>query len=217
MLGSPYQSLRPGYAQAVGNAHAVISIERSLGVGIELAVQRFARDLGAQSVLSWLYLVSQIAVTWTVLVWLYARRRAAYALARNLVLETWAAALGVFALFPVAPPFAAGDSLPALAVDRHARMVYDGFAAMPSLHTACAVSVALAWWRAYRGSRVRWLGWAWVVVIVFTIVATGNHYVLDAVAGAVLTLLFYFGVERRDRLGRALRAARSWVRALQAR
>jgi len=114
----------------------------------------------------------------------------------TLVLGTGAALLG-FALFPTLPPrlFAPGsgyvDTLqrfgglwsyrtPALEHIAHP------YAAMPSLHLVWASWVGLAAWCCARRSWVRWLGPAHVAMTVLVVVATGNHWLLDAVAGTAV-------------------------------
>jgi hypothetical protein len=61
----------------------------------------------------------------------------------------------------------------------------NNYAAMPSLHVAwatwCAVAVVVA-------TRGRWRHLAWLYPLTTTVVvlATANHYLLDALAGALL-------------------------------
>ncbi len=68
-------------------------------------------------------------------------------------------------------------------------------AAMPSLHIAWAAWSSLAAWRILGGFRHRWtlLVWIYPVVTTVAVLATGNHFLLDAVAGlavmAVCTLI----------------------------
>jgi membrane-associated phospholipid phosphatase len=57
-------------------------------------------------------------------------------------------------------------------------------AAMPSLHIAWAAWSALALWRILAGRRWAWLVWAYPAVTSVAVMATGNHYLLDVVAGA---------------------------------
>jgi membrane-associated phospholipid phosphatase len=59
-------------------------------------------------------------------------------------------------------------------------------AAMPSLHMAGAVLVALVLWRALPSSRP--LAVAYPAAMALTLVYTGEHYVVDVVAGAALAV-----------------------------
>ena len=59
-------------------------------------------------------------------------------------------------------------------------------AAMPSLHMAGAVLVALLVWRA--APRFRALAVAYPLAMALTLVYTGEHYVADVVVGAALAV-----------------------------
>jgi membrane-associated phospholipid phosphatase len=54
---------------------------------------------------------------------------------------------------------------------------------MPSLHMAWAAWSALALWRICAGRRFRWLVWLSPAATSVAVVSTGNHYVLDVIAG----------------------------------
>jgi hypothetical protein len=56
-------------------------------------------------------------------------------------------------------------------------------AAMPSLHIAWAVWSALAFWRVFCRHRWAQLVWIYPAVTALAVMATGNHYLLDVVAG----------------------------------
>jgi hypothetical protein len=62
-------------------------------------------------------------------------------------------------------------------------------AAMPSLHMAWAVWSTLAVWRVFRGRR--WAGtvWAYPVITALAVMATGNHFLFDLLAGVVTALV----------------------------
>ncbi|HEX4110579.1 MAG TPA: phosphatase PAP2 family protein [Solirubrobacteraceae bacterium] len=73
----------------------------------------------------------------------------------------------------------------------------------PSLHIAWAVWVSIAAWRL---TRRRWLRAAAVIypfITTFAVMATANHFLLDAIGGALLT---FACVPPADRLMRAVRA-----------
>ena len=62
------------------------------------------------------------------------------------------------------------------------------FAAMPSLHLAWAVWSAMFAARLIRRRSLRSVAYTYPVVTTIVVMATANHYLLDAVAGAVLAL-----------------------------
>jgi hypothetical protein len=69
---------------------------------------------------------------------------------------------------------------------------YNPLAAVPSLHVgfAFAVGIALAAASRHRWSRVLWLAWGPLVTL--TVIATGNHFVFDVIAGVCATALGYW-------------------------
>jgi membrane-associated phospholipid phosphatase len=73
------------------------------------------------------------------------------------------------------------------------------FAAMPSLHVGWSTWVALALWPMVRHRWGRVLLALYPTAVVFGIVVTGNHWLLDALGGWVVLALAYL-------LARALRA-----------
>jgi hypothetical protein len=137
------------------------------------------------------------------LVVLYRRDRARYATSRNALAWTSAIAVAVFALFPTMPP----RLLPAAfhftnvvgqGVDRPlVPALYNGFAAMPSLHAAYATWVLCALWPVVRSRWLRGLLVAHAVTIVAVVIVTANHYYLDVVAGVVVALVGLLIARRR--------------------
>ena len=77
----------------------------------------------------------------------------------------------------------------------------DQLAAMPSLHVAWAAWCGLALWQLYRRRAVAVLAIAYPLLTAFVVIATGNHYLLDVLAGFA-TVLLALGVHWA--LGRAL-------------
>jgi hypothetical protein len=117
------------------------------------------------------------------LLWVFLRRRHAYARVRTtLVLTTFACLL--IQLLPVAPPRLLDGYVDT--ADRYGQSVYgfglapDQLSAMPSVHVAWAVLVGWYAWRLTR-SKWRWLAVAHALVTMFVVVCTANHWWLDGV------------------------------------
>lgn len=66
---------------------------------------------------------------------------------------------------------------------------------MPSMHVAFALFVALGVIRLSR-SRLRWAALGYWVLVNIVVVGTGNHYIVDGIAGSLLTLAAYALVPR---------------------
>ena len=57
-------------------------------------------------------------------------------------------------------------------------------AAMPSVHQGLTVLAVIA--LARHDARTRWVGWAYTVLMLFSITYLGEHYVVDGLAGAAI-------------------------------
>ena len=111
-----------------------------------------------------------------------------------------ALALVVYVLYPVAPPRLAiagfqdtvSEHGPLNISSKLLQGLYNPVAAIPSLHFGYALLVggAVAWLAHPRAMRIA--GALYPVVMLFVIVATGNHYYFDAAAGAVVALAAAF-------------------------
>ncbi len=65
-------------------------------------------------------------------------------------------------------------------------------AAMPSLHVAWAVWAALALWSVTRRRWLRWLLAGYPLVMIWAVIVTGNHWLLDTVGGVAVVAVAYF-------------------------
>ena len=99
-----------------------------------------------------------------------------------------------YAVYPTARPRLAGLGIAdtvsgktslSLSSDLVSHM-YNPYAAMPSMHIGFSVLVAVALWQLAARRAIRLAGLAYPLFILLVIVATGNHFFLDAAAGAVV-------------------------------
>ena len=178
---------------AFENAGRVIDLERSLGLPGEQAVQSLL--LAAEPlvpVANAYYATAHLPVTLGALLWLLLARPTSYPRTRRALLGATGVALAIYLLVPVAPPRMLPGFIDTAAA--YGQSVYgttgasalaNQYAAFPSLHVGWAVLVAAA---CIVAGRTRWR-WLWLVhpaLTVVVVVATGNHFWLDAVLGAVL-------------------------------
>ena len=186
---------------AVRRGAAVLSGERLLHLAVEPSlVAAVAAHRVLSQLLSLYYDWAHVGVALVVGVWLYLRRPAVYRRARTALLAANVVALGVFAAWPVAPPRLVpgagvvdvvgrsgtwGSWSTIGAVARHSAQ----YGAMPSLHLAWAVWVALAVHAAGAVRVARRLSLLHVALTATVVLTTGNHYVLDVVAGTALALV----------------------------
>jgi hypothetical protein len=174
----------------------IFDLERLLHLDIERWLNLWLSGHETLAVVaSWYYQLLHVSVTMTVLLACYICRPDLYRAARNALVSISVIGLMIFWVFPVAPPrLLPGGGYVDTAVATGAVGLVDSasanpYAAMPSLHLAWAVwSVMFAGFLISRPS-LRWLLYAYPVVTTIDVMATANHYLLDAVAGAVLALM----------------------------
>jgi membrane-associated phospholipid phosphatase len=183
---------------AVEHASKLISVENALHLNPEKAIQRFTLHH------EWLmqfannfYLYGHLPVLIGVAVWLYWWRPWAYPWFRNAFLLSALFGLSIYVLLPVAPPrfmpgFVDTMALYGFNVDGSAAgPLYNPYAAMPSLHVGWSLLAGIAMIAGARSWWLRSAGIALPALMIASVIMTGNHYLLDAVAGigVVLTSL----------------------------
>jgi membrane-associated phospholipid phosphatase len=182
-------------------AHAawIVQAERDLGVATEASVQRGLDGTWVIWILNHLYLAAQLVVVPGALVFLYRRSRIGYERLRNTILATWLISIPVYALYPVAPPRLADIGMldtitqqTGFAMDsKLTTSFYNELAAVPSLHVGFAVAVGFALFAALKHPALKVLALLWGPVIGLAVVATGNHFVFDMVAGVAASAAGY--------------------------
>ncbi|MET1133545.1 MAG: phosphatase PAP2 family protein [Aeromicrobium sp.] len=200
---------------ARGRAADVLDIERFAHLDIEAWLNHALAPVNAIAVpMSFWYASLHYLVTPAVLAFVYFRHRVDYSRVRNAIVIGSAIGLACYLLMPTAPPRLMPGSGYLDALSRTASFGWWGgdasapaalghitneLAAMPSLHVGWTVWVAWAVWR-YTNVFGRVLACAYVAGTTIVVIATGNHWVLDAVAGAVV---IWLGVFVSGRIGTA--------------
>jgi hypothetical protein len=186
---------------AFANGRAIMHLEHVWHVAPERVLNAALEHVTFVAVVAaYFYSVMHYIVTPSVLVWMYRKHRAEYGKARTALAISTVLGLVGFLLVPTAPPRMIGstglrDTLADTqswgwwggegSVPRGFGAVTNQFAAMPSLHVGwsiwCGVLVAIYAKRRW----VKALGIMYPLVTSVVVMATGNHYLLDAIAGAV--------------------------------
>ena len=178
---------------AIRHAHSIVNTERSLGLFHELDLQQWALHAPSivMSVANWTYFNCQFTLTFGFVLFVYLRRNEFYTRLRNLIATVNLVGLAGYIFYPAAPPrmltdLGFVDSLNQTGVNHHSgliAMLSNPYAAMPSLHTAYAITVGATGFAMTRNRfRFAWVGYP--ALVVFSIVVTANHFFLDAIAGA---------------------------------
>jgi membrane-associated phospholipid phosphatase len=201
---------------AFTNGLRVIHLERHVNAFFELTLQEFLNSSHTLALIaSFTYWNSEFTVVGLALLWVYLRRNQAFAQFRNWILAANVLGLVGYILLPTAPPrmfpdFGFVDTLSSIGAFNHGSGLVEyasnPYAAMPSLHAADAliVGISLALIVRSRWAKALWLLWpAWVW---FCVMATGNHFLLDIVAGIAVAAIAALVVNGR-RVSRRLRPA----------
>lgn len=185
-----------GRGRARRNAVRILALERCAGLDVERWAQAAAlRAPRLVHALNGGYAVFNVGLTVGWLVSLYVNRDPAFHRLRRAAVLAFVGAQPAFLLFPTAPPRALGelvDTLRLSGIDiEHPLLVrlYNPVSAMPSLHLAFAVLTAGMLAERSGTSTGRTAANAYPPLVALVVLATGNHYVLDAVAGAGLGAL----------------------------
>lgn len=165
---------------------------------------------------AYFYSTMHYVITPVVLLWLYRCHSDRYRPARTTLAISTIIGLVGFYVLPTAPPrLLAGSGIPDTLFDvrnwgwwgsegsipRGFDAVANQFAAMPSMHVGWALWCGVLVFRHASRPWVRWTGAAYPVLTTLVVLSTGNHYLVDAVAGAVVMAT-----------GVALTSRLSWVK-----
>jgi hypothetical protein len=182
---------------AFAHARSLISIERGLHLFVEPSIQAWASGSHFVMVLaSWLYVNAQGSITIAALLYLYLRHNRNFYFVRNMFLIAMAIALVGYTVFPTAPPRfmpewgfidTVADLTPVNVSHTSTSMstLFNPYAAVPSMHVAFALMIGWPLALLARSSVVRVLWVVYPFVMTFVIVVTANHFILDALLGAL--------------------------------
>ena len=182
---------------AIRHGRAVQNLQDHLGLSFELSLNHWvAAHESVAQVMDYYYATLHFIITIGVLVWLYVARQDIYRSVRTALFGTTLLALAGFYFYPLAPPrllpnagyidtltrFHTWGSLADPKVAEHSNQ----FAAMPSLHVAWALWCGISLFLCARRTWVRLLGLAYPVATFIVVIGTANHFVVDAIGGAIV-------------------------------
>jgi hypothetical protein len=180
---------------AFENARDLVHFERTIGLFFEPGLQAWAR--GQDWILTganWMYVNSHFVVTTTFLIWLYLARNQAYYFVRNMFMVAMSLALVGYLAYPTAPPrflpeWGFTDSVASLvgeSAESSANVLYNPFAAVPSMHVAFALMIAVPAVALVRNRLIKGLWAMYPLLVTFVVVVTANHFWIDAALGALV-------------------------------
>ena len=182
---------------ALANTADIVAVEQAIGVYVERGVQSaFEAIPFAPTALGLAYVLLHFVGTAVALIWVHRRHPERFPLVRTTFVAATGLALVGYVFYPAAPPRLAelgfSDTVTtSTGLDLSSDLLgalYNPFAAVPSLHFGYAliVGVALAWIAERRW--VRLVGVVYPAAMLVIIVATGNHFLLDAALGGVVVI-----------------------------
>jgi hypothetical protein len=180
---------------AFAHASQLWQVERWMHIDFERSLNHLvAAHFLLANATGYYYGLLHFIVTPLVLGWLYLKRPASFPRMRSALVLATVTATFVFWRWPLAPPRFAVPGMTDILIthnildagDPHGVSgMVDLYAAMPSLHvgwaTWCAVAIVTA-----AQSRWRHLAWLYPLATTFVVMASANHFVLDAVGGAAI-------------------------------
>ena len=191
-------------AQALRNADWIWDVEHSLGLAVEQSVNHAMNSVTWLIVsMNYYYATLHFVVTIGVLVWLCRRHPGRYASARLVLFATTGVALVGYYLYPLAPPrLMNGHAFIDTVLVHHTwgsmasgnlKNMSNQYAAMPSMHIGWSLWCGLIIFGLAATPWAKILGLLYPTLTLVVIVATANHFWLDAVGG-MLCLAFGFAL-----------------------
>lgn len=178
-------------AKAFENGHHIVALETHFVHRLyELTLEHFVDQRHVlETVVSWTYWNSEFTVVGLAVLWVYLRRHDAFVGFRNSILLANLIGLLGYVFVPTAPPRLLGVGFVNTHRDGLVTLAANPYAAMPSLHSADALIVGIvlftvcrSWWA--KAIWALWPGW-----VIFTVMATGNHFWLDCLAGIFVAIV----------------------------
>jgi membrane-associated phospholipid phosphatase len=205
-------------AVAFSNARSIVELEQHTGLFFEQGLQAWA--MGQRVLIdaaNFMYVNSHFVMTTGALVWLYLRHNDRFYFVRNMFMVAMGLALVGYVLLPTAPPrffpeLGFVDTIAYYVNVKHdsglVALFFNPYAAVPSMHVAFALMISVPAMLVVR-RRVAKVLWAiYPLVVAFVVIVTGNHWLMDAVAGAVVAGVS--ALVARHVLSRIWPAAWSW-------
>ncbi len=183
-------------ATAFNNARGIVEFEQSTGLFFEQSLQTWA--MGQRALIdfaNFMYVNSHFVITTSVLVWLYLRHNERFYFVRNMFLIAMGLALVGYVLLPTAPPrffpeLGFVDTIAYYVNVKHdsglVALFFNPYAAVPSMHVAFALMISIPTMLIVRNWAAKVLWALYPLLVTFVVLATGNHWFIDAVLGALV-------------------------------
>lgn len=182
---------------ALRNTGDLVALEQAIGIYVERGVQdAFEAIPFAPALLGLAYVVLHFVGTAVALVWVHRRHPDRFPLVRTTFVVATGLALVGYVLYPAAPPrlsdLGFSDTVTSsTGLDLSSDLLgalYNPFAAVPSLHFGYALIVGVVLAVVAQGRAWRVAGALYPAAMLVIIVATGNHFIVDAALGGLVVV-----------------------------
>ena len=185
--------------EAFQRARDILALEQRLRLDWETAIHEAI--LGSNALIDFAngtYFWGHMPLLVALAIWLWRSHRDIWRTFRNALLISAAAGMVSYFLFPTAPPrlmpeLGYIDTLALRAAPAYQAqevgLFVNPYAALPSLHVGWALLAGLAVWRTSKHPLIRAVAVAIPLSQSWAVVATANHWTLDAVAGLAVCAL----------------------------
>lgn len=198
-----------GSRMGIEHARHVVDIERTHGFFVEpawqMAALRSHHLLGLTIPWRWqiqaangMYAFGHVIFITAFALWIFFFRTDLFPFVRNAIIAIDALALPGYKVYPMAPPRATTglfyNGHPYHFVDTSIYWIKsegNQFAAMPSVHIAYAMTVALVLAWTLRPLLPRILVFLYPVIMMVTVAVTGNHYIMDGLGALAVISIAY--------------------------
>ncbi len=183
---------------ALRNTSDIVAFEQAVGVYVERGVQEAVEAVPfVPALLGVAYVLLHFLGTGIALVWVHRGHPDRFPLVRTTFVVATGLALVGYVLYPAAPPRLAelgfSDTVTSsTGLDLSSDLLgalYNPFAAVPSLHFGYALIVGAVLVAVSGHRALRFAGALYPGAMLLIIVATGNHFLVDAALGGVVVVL----------------------------
>jgi len=179
---------------AFAHANQIVHLERTLHVFAEPSIQHWAMRMDPlEDFTSWMYINSHFVITTVTLAGIYLFRNEHFYFVRNMFMVGMLLALVGYVIYPTAPP----RLLPELGFtdsvanytgvsEQSVNALFNPYAAVPSMHVCFSLMLSVPMIRISKHLWIKLLWACYPPLITFVVISTGNHWIFDAVTGALV-------------------------------
>jgi hypothetical protein len=183
--------------EAMVRGFNVIKLEKDIGLYHELALQSLIIDhYWLIKAVNWIYFWGHMPLIIPFAIWLFVWHRPTYKLMRNAFLASGAIGIVIYWALPTAPPRLipfAGFTDTMAVFDKvgynaqQTKAFVNEYAAIPSLHFGWSMLLGFAVFWVAKNPLLKAFGLVWPVAMFFAVVMTANHFIIDTIAGAIVS------------------------------